>query len=127
MIRRTETQLEEIRTRAMSAGAVKYDKLNIQNSPANDAMVTYVIALEKAEAKAQDLITSYYSIYSTIQTQITLVEPDIYRQVLAMRYLDGFRLDRIADLLGYSDNYIRHIHGRALQTFERKFLKENTQ
>lgn len=127
MIRRTEEQLEEIRSRAMSATGVKYDKLNIQNSPSNDTLTSYVIQLEKAESKVQGLITEYYAIYSTIQTQITLIQPEIYREILALRYLDGFRLNQIAIRLGYADGYIRKVHGRALQAFYRKFLKEGTQ
>lgn len=120
MIRRTENQLEEIRARAEGVGAIRYDKISVQSSPKN-ALETFVIQMEKAERKQLELIGEYYSTYATIQAQISSVEPEIYRQVLSLRYLDGMRLDRISDMLDYSDSYIRHIHGRALQAFDRKF------
>lgn len=120
MIRRTETQLEEIHTRAEGIGAIRYDKISVQSSPKN-ALEAFVIQMERAERTQMELIGNYYSTYATIQAQISSIEPEIYRQVLSLRYLDGLRLDRISDLLDYSDSYIRHIHGRALQAFDRKF------
>ena len=124
-IKRTELQIEEIRTRASSAGGIRYDKLNVQTSPANDTMVNFVIQLERAEKTSLQLMGEYYSTYATIQTQINSVQPDIYRQILSMRYLDGYKLERIADRLNYSDVYVRKLHGRALQTFSRMFLQES--
>ena len=122
-IRRTELQIEEIRTRASSAGGIRYDKLNVQTSPTNDTMTNFIIQLEKAEKKSIELMGDYYSTYATIQTQINSVQPDIYRQILSMRYLDGCKLERIADRLSYSDVYVRKLHGRALQAFSRQFLE----
>ena len=122
-IRRTELQIEEIRSRMQSAGAIRYDKLNVQTSPHNDTMVNFMIQMEKAEKKSLDLMGDYYSTYASIQTQINAVQPDIYRQILSMRYLDGCKLERIADRLSYSDVYVRKLHGRALQAFSRQFLE----
>ena len=122
-IRRTELQIEEIRSRMQSAGAIRYDKLNVQTSPQNDTMVNFMIQMEKAEKKSLDLMGDYYSTYASIQTQINAVQPDIYRQILSMRYLDGYKLERIADRLSYSDVYVRKLHGRALQAFSRQFLE----
>ena len=124
-IRRTELQIEEIRSRMQSAGAIRYDKLNVQTSPNNNAMVNFVIQLERAEKKSLELMGDYYSTYASIQTQINAVQPDIYRQILSMRYLDGCKLERIADRLSYSDVYVRKLHGRALQAFSRQFLEQD--
>lgn len=126
MIRRTEEQLEEIRSRASSAGAIRYDKLNVQTSPKNDVFANYVASLERAEETSLRLISEYYSTYATIQTQINAIKPELFQQVLAMRYLDGMKLERIADRLSYSDVYIRKVHGQALFAFDKMFLKEAT-
>lgn len=127
MIRRTELQIEEIRARAASAGGIRYDKLNVQTSPRNDAMANFVAQLERAERTSLKLMSDYYSTYATIQAQINAVAPEVYSQILALRYLDGMKLERIADRLNYSDAYVRKLHGRALQTFDRLFLgKEDT-
>lgn len=120
MIRRCEEQLEEIRSRATSVGGIRYDKISVQSSPQN-AMESFVIQLERAETKQRELLCEYYSTYANIQAQIATVEPEIYRQILSMRYLDGMKLERIADRLSYSDVYVRKLHGRALQAFDRRF------
>lgn len=120
MIRRCEEQLEEIRSRATSVGGIRYDKISVQSSPQN-AMESFVIQLERAESKQRELLCEYYSTYANIQAQIATVEPEVYRQILSMRYLDGMKLERIADRLSYSDVYVRKLHGRALQTFDRQY------
>lgn len=120
MIRRVEEQIEEIRTRATSVGGIRYDKISVQTSPHN-AMESFVIQLEKAEKKQLEVLSEYYSTYANIQAQIAAISPEVYRQILTLRYLDGMKLERIADLLGYSDVYVRKLHGRALQTFDRQY------
>ena len=120
MIRRCEEQIEEIRTRATSVGGIRYDKISVQTSPRN-AMESFVIQLEKAEKKQLEVLSEYYSTYANIQAQIAAISPEVYRQILTLRYLDGMKLERIADLLGYSDVYVRKLHGRALQAFDRQY------
>ena len=120
MIRRCEEQIEEIRTRATSVGGIRYDKISVQTSPRN-AMESFVIQLEKAEKKQLEVLGEYYSTYANIQAQIAAISPEIYRQILTLRYLDGMKLERIADLLGYSDVYVRKLHGRSLQAFDRQY------
>ena len=120
MIRRVEEQIEEIRTRATSVGGIRYDKISVQTSPRN-AMESFVIQLEKAEKKQLEVLSEYYSTYANIQAQIAAISPEVYRQILTLRYLDGMKLERIADLMGYSDVYVRKLHGRALQAFDRQY------
>ena len=120
MIRRCEEQIEEIRTRATSVGGIRYDKISVQTSPHN-AMESFVIQLEKAEKKQLEVLSEYYSTYANIQSQIATISPEIYRQILSLRYLDGMKLERIADRLNYSDVYVRKLHGRALQAFEKQY------
>ena len=120
MIRRCEEQIEEIRTRATSVGGIRYDKISVQSTPQN-AMEQFVIQLEKAEKKQLEVLGEYYSTYANIQAQIAAISPEIYRQILTLRYLDGMKLERIADLLGYSDVYVRKLHGRSLQAFDRQY------
>lgn len=123
MIRRCEEQIEEIRTRATSVGVIRYDKISVQTSPRN-AMESFVIQLEKAEKKQLEVLSEYYSTYANIQSQIATISPEIYRQILTLRYLDGMKLERIADRLNYSDVYVRKLHGRALQAFAKQYLQE---
>lgn len=127
LIKKTESQIEDIKEMATSVGAIRYDKDNIQNSPNNDAMANYMIRLEAAESRARDLIIEYLEAYMTIEQQIRKIMPGIYADVLYLRYIDGKNLDQIAEELNYSADWIRHVHGYALRTFDQQFLKHDTQ
>ena len=122
----TEEKLEEIRTKAMAPGAIQYDKVRVQASPASDPLSDYMAAVEKAERTLTGILKEYSEIYAVIERQIKEIQPDVYRQVLAMRYLDGLKLVKIAEKTNYSIDHIKHIHGRALQAFERKFFIVST-
>ena len=111
----------QIRSRAESARPINYDRLDIQTSAELDVLGAYVVKLEEVEAQERVLLLKYHTLYANIQTQILSIEPELYRQILLMRYLDGRTLNQIADILGYSVEYIRNSHGRSLQTFGEKY------
>lgn len=50
-----------------------------------------------------------------IEAVIDAVEPDVYRDVLKCRYLNGWSWNRVASHLNYTPDYVWHLHGRALQ------------
>lgn len=122
MIRRADDQISEIRALAESTGAIRYDKLHVQTSPELDPLAAYVAKLEDAEKTALKLRTQYHSTYLMIQEQISEMEPDLFREMLTLRYLDGKPLWRVAKELNYSQTYIRNKHGQALQEFAKRFL-----
>lgn len=123
LIKREQDQIADIRSMAESVGAIRYDKDPIQSSPANDAMPNYIIQLTEAEARAKQRIEEYLELVMTIRTQLDQITPGLYSDILYMRYIEGKNLYRIAEELNYDYNYIRKIHGRALQAFDRKFLQ----
>lgn len=126
-IRRCDEQIREIHERMQSAGAIRYDKPNIQTSPSNDVLVNYIAQLEKAEQKSRELQAIYYSTYTQIQTQIGMVLPAIYSEILSQHWLDGLDLKHVAKNIDYSYDRTKHLHGLALLTFDRMFLKDSTQ
>lgn len=123
LIKREQDQIADIRSMAESVGAIRYDKDPIQSSPANDAMPNYIIQLTEAETRAKQRIEEYLELVMTIRTQLDQITPGLYSDILYMRYIEGKNLYRIAEELNYDYNYIRKIHGRALQAFDRKFLQ----
>lgn len=121
MIIRTQEKIKEIKEKAASPGAIQYDRIRVQTTPAADPLSDYMAAVDKAERKLARILDRYAVMYGRIERQILEVQPDVYRQVLAMRYLDGYNLIKISKKLNYSYEYIKHIHGRALQTFDRMY------
>ena len=130
--RRYENALEEleyIRSMATGLTAIRYDKDQVQTSPENDQLANYMIRLEKAEKRALKASEEYFKAHEVIRLQIEIISPQLYADVLHLRYIQGRRLYEIADELKYSYEWMRIIHGRALREFGKIFpeaLKEET-
>lgn len=119
--------LEYIRSMASGVTAIRYDKDQVQTSPESDQMANYMIRLEKAEARALKASEDYFDFYEKIRAQINAITPQMYSDLLYLRYIKGERLFEIADELNYDYDYIRSIHGKALHEFGEIFqevLKE---
>lgn len=119
--------LDTIRSMASGVTAIRYDKDQIQSSPRNDQMAQYMIRLEKAEARAFKAAEEYFGRFEVIRMQIDMITPQLYSDLLYLRYIKGERLFEIADELGYEYTYMRYIHGKALSEFSKIFpeaLKE---
>jgi hypothetical protein len=127
--KRAQEDLLQIREMMESAGAIRYDKVNIQSSPDNDQLANYVIKLERAEKRALKLADQYLEQYMVIREQINQISPQMYSDVLYLRYVLGMKLWDIADELNYDYDWLRHLHGRALAEFGKVFadqLKQHT-
>lgn len=119
--KRALDDVENIRELMQSAGAIRYDKDQIQRSPSNDQMVNYMIRLERAEEKARAAAENYFDFYLTVRSQIEEISPGLYSDVLYLRYIKGMPLTDICEELNYSYDWIRRIHGRALVAFGKHF------
>ena len=119
-IKQIEDRIEELRTEASSPKAIRYDKDMIQSSPSGDALANYMIRLDHEERRLIQLKEQYLDIHEEIRHRILLVRPDLYADVLYMRYLEGKSLVDISEELLYSYIYVCKLHGRALLEFARK-------
>lgn len=120
-IKQVEDRIEEIRTELSSPKAIRYDKDMVQSSPTSDAFANYVIKLEKEESKLLKLKEQYIETYEEIRVRLISVNPDIYSDLLYMRYLEQKTLVQIAEELNYSYEWTCRLHGRALLAFSRLY------
>ena len=118
-IKQLEDRIEEIRSEVSSPKAIRYDKDMIQSSPTSDAFANYVIRIEKEESKLIKLKEQYLETYEDIRVRLISVNPDIYSDLLFMRYLEQKTLVQIAEELNYSYEWTCRLHGRALLAFLR--------
>ena len=118
-IKQVEDRIEEIRTELSSPKAIRYDKDMVQSSPTSDAFANYVIKLEKEESKLLKLKEQYIETFEEIRVRLISVNPDIYSDLLYMRYLEQKTLVQIAEELNYSYEWTCRLHGRALLAFSR--------
>lgn len=114
-------ELETIRSMAGGVSAIRYDKDRVQSSPKNDQLAEYMIKLEKAENRALKLSEQYFTAYQTIKMQVEIMAPQIYADLLYLRYIQGRTLWQIAEETAYSYDRIKHLHGLALAEFGRIF------
>ena len=118
-IKQVEDRIEEIRTELSSPKAIRYDKDMVQSSPTSDAFANYVIKLEKEESKLLKLKEQYIETFEEIRVRLISVNPDIYSDLLYMRYLEQKTFVQIAEELNYSYEWTCRLHGRALLAFSR--------
>ena len=116
-----EEQIEMLRIQASQVRGISYDKLRVDGTP-NRGMDDIVIELRECEKKYQESIAKYHTAVQVRTEQIMQLEKPEHVQVLLLRYVQDKRLDVIADEMGYSFDWIRHMHGAALEEFALRFL-----
>lgn len=121
-VRNAEDKVLEIETMMQNVRAIRYDKINIQTSPDGDRLAADMIRLQSAREMLIQQAADYYTIYHTIEAQITAIEPDLHKKILSLRYLDGHSLQQVSRLLNHAEKYIQNEHGKALAEFGRRFL-----
>ena len=69
------------------------------------------------EKKLQKTRSEYLEEYDMLLSGINGLDQHVYREVLKKRYLDAMPFWRIARDMGYSEQYIKNIHTKALRAF----------
>ena len=72
----------------------------------------------KAADKARELderIAKLVELEQEIEGTIAEISDATARSVLTYKYINGWRLKEIADRMGYSHEYVRHLHTDALE------------
>ena len=123
-IRQNQEMLDELRQTAARIDSVDYSKQRVKigtptRSPAEDT----AIKLYEISHTLRKEIAEYADLKRLIVSQIRSLESEAYSQVLYKRYVKYKPLDTIADEMGYSYAYMRHLHGWALKEFGEKYLK----
>lgn len=122
-LKKISDQIVRIDTEVKSAGAINYDKLNVQTSPMNK-QENLIIKLQELKDLWIDKKLESETRRSTIIVQILELENKLYSDILYFRYVDGFSLVKCADKAHISHDWVRHVHGYALRDFADKYLND---
>lgn len=98
--------------------SVDYAKDKVQTFQKGEA--SFVNAVEKAielEAEIDGLIDDYIDLKNKIIGEIQSLNNPTYIQILYKKYVEFKRLEVIAVEMAYSYQYVRAMHGFALQAF----------
>lgn len=116
----------ELRDQAAGVGAITYDKDKVQTSPENhmEKVMAELVDLEDRYAKA---IAVYHAAVLTRTEQIEALDNPDHVEILRLRYIEEdergnqLSLEEIAYRMRRSFFRVAHLHGEALQAFDRKY------
>ena len=119
-------QYKDLRDSLEYVQAIDYAKDKVQTS-AKDQLSETMANLLDLEKDTLECINKYDSMYDEAIDRINGLSKKEYIDILTMRYLDDDpkerKFEHIACVINYS--YVRtcHMHGEALQEFEKKYLR----
>lgn len=114
----------EIRSLRQSAayGSIRYDRPRVDTSR-SDPMTEYMVRVENSYKRLAVLTRKYTGV--RVELEMRLMEfaeaEPIYAEILAMRYIDGYSWNKIADALRKETDSVIRYHGKALKLFEEMF------
>lgn len=122
-INNKKKELDELRQLAQSTGGFDYSAERVQTSPTSDILEKKVLKYVYLEQEINTEIDQFIDLKHKIINEIHTLTNNTYIKVLFMRYVEFKKLKEIANELGWSYQYIRELHGCALQDFGKKFLQ----
>lgn len=120
-IKQKEIQLECLRETAGGAAALRYDKVQIQNSPQDDMLEKKVIELIELEESILVEKVHLEKLRAQVISQIHELDDERYIKVLFKRYVEKKSYELIAVECSYTYDYIRELHSDAIRAFGHKF------
>lgn len=120
IIRQKKREWNELHMTAGGFTGIDYSKDRVQTSCSGDASFTHKVhRIADLEKEVYRLLKEKHRIIDQIQG---LKNPD-YTDLLYKHYVEYKNLRRISMEMKYSYDHVRHLHGRALQSFNDKYLK----
>lgn len=119
-------KIEELETQASGLRAITYDKDRVQVSPSNTMESVIVKMMEVADEYKAEL-DEYKAEVDRVKKQINEMPNQLHAELLRYRYIEtdnGRRmsLELISCKMHKSFEWVRHLHGEALQAFAKRYL-----
>lgn len=122
MINQKTKELDTLRLQIQSIGSIDYSKERVQTSPSGDASFVKLIGrITDLEAEINAEIDKYVDKKHQIINQIQSLQNVNYISILFKRYVEYKRLRCICVEMDFTYQYIRELHGYALQEFEKTY------
>jgi hypothetical protein len=112
-------RLRDIATKTTST--LNPDRVQTMAENKVERIVAKIVDLQKeVETEIYELI----KIKRTVSDSINQIDTAAYRNVLRLRYINGWKWERIAVELIYDYHYVLRVHGQALLEIQKKILKD---
>lgn len=112
----TEIRMAQIRLKYGSPSAIEYDDMPKAHNTEHD-LSDYIVQMDEL---TNHLISKYsrcMGIEADILERIDSMQNQEEREVLRLRYIDGYTWEQIAQRISTTLRNVYYIHGRALQHF----------
>lgn len=106
----------------MSNKGIAYDAVKVQTSPTN-GMPELDRYLDQA-IRVKKMIDEYIRLKDVIITQIHGMEDKRFMIVLYLRFVEGMRIDGIANKMHYSRARVNQIQRKAIRAFGAKYAEQ---
>lgn len=123
-VKALEDRVAELEHKMQGLKAITYDADRVQTSPTNRMEELYMALEDAVERNVKKYKKSVGEIEKAFE-QVHMMDNPLHIEILTLRYFtddeDGrqMSLERIACIMHRSFDHVRHLHGRALQEFER--------
>jgi hypothetical protein len=122
-INQKQKELAVLKEKALSQGAINYDRDRVQTSPRNAQEQKICRYLDLAD-EIQQQIETYLLDQHRIIDEIQKLDDKNYIDLLYKHYVEFKDFTVVSEEMHFSYDYIKHLHKDALRAFEK--LKDNT-
>lgn len=85
---------------------------------------SYVAAVDNLMSKIIQNRYKQVMLYTNISDAIDVLEDDVEKRILRLRYLQGMKWEEVIIRIGYDDRQVYRIHGNALHNIKIKDVSE---
>ena len=119
-IEQKEEELERLKS-SLESISTGTDSERVQTTPRDrlSEEITRIVDLEK---EINSDLGAMLMLRNKIINEIQSMDNPVYKNILYKRYVQYKSLEEIAVEMSYSYTRLRHLHGRALQGFKKKYI-----
>lgn len=110
---------DDLRLIATGNSSPRLDPNKVQTFGGGDVMARNVERYVELENHITKLIDRYVDMKDRVIGEIHALEDPRYVEILYLRYVKFKRFEEIAVLMHYNFDYVRRLHGEALEEFKR--------
>ena len=116
-INNSRQELASLRRMLQDMQGVDYSAPKVQVSHAGSAMEKNMARYLQLEQEVGDNVKKLSVLRHDITRQINSLDNAVFVRLLFLRYVEYMDLPEVADVMGYSYQHARRLHGYALQSF----------
>lgn len=115
-----EEYIERLRG-SLDIQGIRYDRDKIQSSPEPDRISKMFAIIFEEEAKLEKMKDEFVQFKIKVIQQIHQLDYSVYKHILNYVYIDLMNLKQCSLKIGFSYDYTRELHRKALDAFREKF------